>query len=216
MIKHIGILGGTFDPVHYGHISCANYVQQHCGLDEVRLMPCHLPAHRETPGVSAEQRAVMVKLAIQLYPKLQLERLELDKHSPSYTIDSLKLLTANEPNSQFYFIIGMDSLCYFRQWKDWQNILQYAHLLVCERPGYSADDGDAPFMLSHYGVTDIKLQRQAKAGCILVLKNPLADISASEIRQQLRQPSLNITSLCTKTLDPAVLNYIQTQQLYQA
>ena len=119
MTKHIGILGGTFDPVHNGHIACADYVQRECGLDTVRLMPCHLPPHRATPGVSAEQRAAMVQLAISAYPKLALERLELDKQSPSYTFDSLQLLHQREPDCRFYFVIGMDSLCYFRQWKNW-------------------------------------------------------------------------------------------------
>ncbi|HEX5792646.1 MAG TPA: nicotinate-nucleotide adenylyltransferase [Rheinheimera sp.] len=211
MTKHIGILGGTFDPVHQGHIACADYVQRHCNLAQVRLMPCHIPAHRATPGVSAPQRAAMVQLAIRHYPKLQLETLELDKHSPSYSIDSLQLLTAREPDSRFYFIIGMDSLCSFRQWKDWQRILQHAHLLVCARPGYSATDGDAAFLLQQYGVQDLSTLQQRASGAILLLANPLNAISASQIRQQLQQGATDIDAL-----DPAVLNYIRTQQLYQA
>ena len=211
MTKHIGILGGTFDPVHNGHIACADYVQRECGLDTVRLMPCHLPPHRATPGVSAEQRAAMVQLAIAGYPKLALERLELDKQSPSYTVDSLQLLHQREPDSRFYFIIGMDSLCYFRQWKNWQRVLQLAHLLVCERPGYQATEGDAPFLLQHYGVADIAALQQSAAGGILLLDNPLFAVSATDIRRQLQQHST-----AGSALDPAVLNYIQLQQLYQA
>ena len=211
MTKHIGILGGTFDPVHNGHIACADYVQRECGLDTVRLMPCHLPPHRATPGVSAEQRAAMVQLAIAGYPKLALERLELDKQSPSYTVDSLQLLHQREPDSRFYFIIGMDSLCYFRQWKNWQRVLQLAHLLVCERPGYQATEGDAPFLLQQYGVADIAVLQQSTAGGILLLDNPLFAISATDIRRQLQQHST-----AGSALDPAVLNYIQLQQLYQA
>ena len=211
MTKHIGILGGTFDPVHNGHIACADYVQRECGLDTVRLMPCHLPSHRVTPGASAEQRAAMVQLAIAGYPKLALERLELDKQSPSYTVDSLQLLHQREPDSRFYFIIGMDSLCYFRQWKNWQRVLQLAHLLVCERPGYQATEGDAPFLLQQYGVADIAVLQQSAAGGILLLDNPLFAISATDIRRQLQQHST-----AGSALDPAVLNYIQLQQLYQA
>lgn len=211
MTKHIGILGGTFDPVHNGHIACADYVQRECGLDTVRLMPCHLPPHRATPGVCAEQRAAMVQLAISAYPKLALERLELDKQSPSYTFDSLQLLHQREPDCRFYFIIGMDSLCYFRQWKNWQSILNLAHLLVCERPGYQATDGDAPFLLQQYGVTDISALQQSAVGGILLLNNPLSAISATDIRCQLQQ-----NRAAGSALDPAVLNYIQLQQLYQA
>jgi nicotinate-nucleotide adenylyltransferase len=209
--RHIGVLGGTFDPIHQGHIRCANYVQQCCALDEVRLMPCHLPAHRATPGVSGKQRAAMVQLAIAPYPQLTLETLELDKASPSYTVDSLTLLRARDSQAQFYFIIGMDSLCYFRQWKDWQGILQRAHLLVCQRPGYNCENGDAPFLLQHYGVTSFAAMQCAGSGHILLLDNPLTDISATDIRQQLHNDNLS-----SATLAPAVLNYIQTQQLYQA
>ena len=213
MTKHIGIFGGTFNPVHNGHIASARFVQQHCALDEVRLMPCQLPPHRATPGVSAEQRAAMVQLAIAGYPKLALERLELDKQSPSYTVDSLQLLHQREPDSRFYFIIGMDSLCYFRQWKNWQRVLQLAHLLVCERPGYQATDGDAPFLLQQYGVDDMAALQQSTVGGILLLDNPLFDISATQIRtaftanqQNTPAPSLQI---------PQVLAYIQQHQLYQ-
>ncbi|MDX1390819.1 MAG: nicotinate-nucleotide adenylyltransferase [Rheinheimera sp.] len=208
---HVGLLGGTFDPVHQGHIRCAQYVLKHCQLDEVRLMPCHLPPHRATPGVSARERAAMVKLAIQASPQLKLETLELDKHSPSYTVDSLTLLKTREPQTQFYFIIGMDSLCYFRQWKDWQRILQLAHLLVCQRPGYSAQQGDAPALLQQFGVADFAALQGATQGHILLLDNPLTDISASLIRQQLQANRSDNANLA-----PAVLNYIQQQQLYQA
>lgn len=210
MIKHIGILGGTFDPVHAGHIQCASYVQQQCRLDEVRLMPCHLPPHRATPGVSAEHRAAMVQLAIASAPKLALERLELNKQSPSYTIDSLKLLRQREPDSRFYFIIGMDSLSNFCQWKDWQDILQYAHLLVCQRPGYNSSAGDAPALIQRYGAVELSELTQSDCGKILLLANPLMDISASELRRQLHDGQGRSDALA-----PAVLNYIQAQQLYQ-
>lgn len=209
--RRIGLLGGTFDPIHQGHIRCADFVQKNCGLDEVRLMPCHLPPHRATPGVSGKQRAAMVQLAIAPYRQLTLETLELDKLSPSYTVDSLTLLHERERQAQFYFIIGMDSLCYFRQWKDWQGILQLSHLLVCQRPGYSVNDGDAPFLLQQYGVTHFAAMQHADKGHILLLDNPLTDISATDIRRQLHNHTPN-----GETLAPAVLNYIQTQQLYQS
>lgn len=211
MTKHSGILGGTFNPVHNGHIACARFVQQHCKLDEVRLMPCQLPPHRATPGVSGEQRAAMVQLAITPYPQLTLERLELDKTGPSYTVDSMRLLSEREPDTRFYFIIGMDSLCYFCSWQDWQHILQYCHLLVCQRPGYSADQGDAPVLLQQYGVAGLSALRRFSSGRILLLDNPVVDLSASGIRQQLQSGQD-----CSDNLDPAVLNYIQQRQLYQA
>ena len=211
MTKHIGILGGTFDPVHSGHLACADYVLRQLALDEVRLMPCHLPPHRATPGVSSAERAAMVKLAIAGLPKLKLETLELHKNTPSYTVDSLRQLQQQEPDCRFYFIIGMDSLCYFRSWKDWRGILQCADLLVCQRPGYSQHEGDAPTLLAQFGQPDLTRLRQAKSGAIMLLDNKLIDISASAIRQQLQQGCL-----AADTLDPAVLNYIKSHRLYQA
>lgn len=211
MTKHIGIFGGTFDPIHQGHIRCANFVQQYCQLDNVRLMPCHLPPHRASPGVSAEQRAKMVQLAIAGHSGLSVEPLELEKSTPSYTADSLALLRQREPEINWYFIIGMDSLCYLKSWKNWQQILQQAHLLVCQRPGYDSSMGDAPELLHHYGRQDLATLRQSDTGGILLLPNPLTDISATSVRQQLQQHKL-----AADTLDPAVLNYIQTHRLYQA
>lgn len=207
-IKHIGILGGTFDPVHNGHISCAQFVQQYCQLTQVRLMPCHLPAHRATPGVSSQHRAAMVQLAINDKPELALEMLELNKTTPSFTVDSLQLLHARQPQCHYHFIIGMDSLCYFRSWKDWQHILQLANLLVCQRPGYSATQGDAPALLAEYEAGSVG-QIHSRPGQILLLPNPQSDISASEIRQQLK-----LKQLPHESLNPAVLNYIQQQGLY--
>jgi nicotinate-nucleotide adenylyltransferase len=209
IVKEVGILGGTFDPVHQGHIACADFVRRYCQLDEVRLMPCHLPAHRASPGVDGPTRAKMVRLAIQGHQALALEPLELNKDTPSYTVDSLQLLSAREPDSRFYFIIGMDSLCYFQQWKNWQGILQHCHLLVCQRPGYQATEGDAPYLLEHYGANSLNALKQQPAGAILLLPNPLNDISASQIRQQLH------SSGTAAALDPAVLNYIQSRQLYR-
>ena len=209
-IRHTGILGGTFDPIHNGHIQCARYVLQHCQLDEVRLMPCHLPPHRASPGVSAAQRAAMVELAIADKPGLTLERLELEKNSPSYTVDSLQLLQQRDTQCRWYFIIGMDSLCYFTKWKDWQHILHYAHLIVCQRPGYSATDGDATFLLRQYGVSSLSALREQASGNILLLDNPEFAISATQIRAALQQGASTNDSL-----DPSVRNYIQSAQLYQ-
>ena len=210
MTKHIGILGGTFDPVHNGHLACADYVLRQLALDEVRLMPCHLPPHRATPGVSSAERAAMVTLAIAGRPKLKLEALELHKDTPSYTVDSLRQLQQQEPDCRFYFIIGMDSLCYFRSWKDWQGILQCADLLVCQRPGYRATDGDAPALLQQFAVADFASLQQQHTGGILLLHNPVVNLSASQIRQCLRTGQA-----CDATLAPAVLNYIRQRQLYQ-
>lgn len=206
--KPIGIFGGTFDPIHQGHLACARYVLSHCQLASVRLMPCHIPPHRATPGVSATERAKMVELAIANEPRLQLEPLELSNSAPSYTVDSLSMLKQQNPKQSLAFIIGMDSLQYFKQWHQWQRILQLAHLIVCRRPGYAETAGDAPALLSEYGGTLQQLQAQ-EAGVILLLDNPDFAESATLIRQQ-----LPLNSATQAMLAPAVLQYIRQHQLY--
>lgn len=204
----LGIFGGTFDPIHQGHLACARYVLTHCQLESLRLMPCHLPPHRASPGVSSVERANMVELAIANEPQLQLEPLELNRDTPSYTVDSLAILKQQDPNRILAFIIGMDSLQYFKKWHNWQTILQLAHLIVCRRPGYSCDQGDAPSLLRDYGGTLQQLHSQ-DAGVILLLDNPDFTQSATFVRQQLStNPEIQAM------LPPKVLQYIRRQRLY--
>lgn len=206
----IGIFGGTFDPIHQGHLACARYVLAHCALDQLQLMPCHLPPHRASPGVSAAHRAKMVELAIADEPRMMLQPLELNRHSPSYTADSLTLLKTSMPDSTLAFIIGMDSLSYFMQWRQWQRILQLSHLIVCQRPGYSRNDGDSPALLAKYGA-DISALQQQDHGAIILLDNPDFSPSATAIRTALAENRQNISAVA-----PPVLNYIQQHRLYQS
>lgn len=208
MTEFTGIYGGTFDPMHQGHLACARYVLSHCPLQQLRLMPCHLPPHRASPGVSAAHRAAMVKLAISQEPQMQLELSELERNSPSYTVDSLQHLKA-QGFQRLAFIIGMDSLHYFTQWHQWQHILQQAHLIVCQRSGYTATEGDAPALLARYGIS-IDAMQQQPAGGIVLLNNPDFAGQATSLRQQLAQGQTD-----NQLIAPAVLNYIQQHRLYK-
>lgn len=208
----LGFYGGTFDPIHQGHLQLALYVQQHCNLKELQLLPCHLPPHRAHPGVSSLHRARMVELAISPYPQLKLNTLELAKNSASYTVETLELLHQQYPDDVLCFVIGMDSLCAFQSWHRYQDILSLCHLLVCQRPGYQ-QNAEARSLVKSHGATDIKELKAQKSGKILLLDNPLFDISATQIRtaftanqQNTPAPSLQI---------PQVLAYIQQHRLYQ-
>lgn len=204
----IGIFGGTFDPIHNGHLACARAVLAHCRLDSIRLMPCHLPPHRATPGVSSEQRADMVALAIANEPQMALEPLELKLPQPSYTVNSLTYLKQQHPEATLCFVIGMDSLQYFRRWRQWQHLLQLAHLIVLRRPGYHDNTGDAPWLLQQYG-GDLSHIRQKDAGVIHLMDNADFPESATFIRQHLAT-SPEVQSM----LAPAVWQYIQSKRLY--
>lgn len=176
-----GFYGGTFDPIHQGHLQSALYVQQACQLDSLDLLPCHLPPHRDSPSSSAH-RVEMVRLAIAPYPQLQLNLLELERDTPSYTVDTLTELRRQYPADILCFVIGMDSLCYFTRWHRWPDILALCHLLVLQRPGYSAASGDAPGLLQQFGSQSVAALREFSNGKILLLQNPPVDVSATAIR----------------------------------
>ncbi len=199
-----GFYGGTFDPIHQGHLQSALYVQQACELDSLDLLPCHLPPHRDSTSSSAH-RAEMVRLAIAPYPQLQLNLLELERDTPSYTVDTLTQLRQQYPADILCFVIGMDSLCNFTRWHRWQDILTLCHLLVLQRPGYPETLGDAPKLLTQFGTRAAASLRQTKAGQILVLHNPPVDVSATAIRAGNAAAQLQID---------AVAAYIRHHALY--
>lgn len=210
--RAFAVFGGTFDPIHKAHLACAQYVLTHCAVREVQLMPCHLPAHRASPGVSAEHRAAMVQIAIQDMPGLQLQPLELNKNSPSYTVDSLRLLREQHPRGGLLFVMGMDSLAYFKQWHQWQSILQLAHLVVCQRPGSTAADGDCPALLEQFGTNSLQDLHLLDCGKIMLLDNPPLDLSATRIRTLLEKSQS--ASELSQLLPAEVLQYIKTERLY--
>lgn len=200
-----GFYGGTFDPIHQGHLQLALFACEHCQLQQLDIIPCHLPPHRPQP-TAAKHRVAMVELAIAPYPKLQLNRLELDKSSPSYTVDTLAQLRQQYPDDSLCFLLGMDSLQYFTRWHRYQQILELAHLLVVNRPGYSAFDGDAPALFAQYGTDDLAQLDATTHGRIYQLPNPEFAVSATELRQQqVQDPALQI---------PLVSQYILQHQLY--
>lgn len=212
--RAFAVFGGTFDPIHRAHVACAQYVLQHCAVREVQLMPCHLPPHRASPGVSAEHRAAMVQLAIQHIPGLSLQSLELNKHSPSYTVDSLRLLREQYPRGGLLFVMGMDSLAYFKQWHQWQSILQLAHLVVCQRPGSTAADGDCPQLLEQYGTSALQDLHLLDAGKIMLLNNPPVELSATRVRALLEKNQSG--GELTQLIPAEVLQYIKTERLYSS
>ena len=213
----LGFYGGTFDPIHQGHLQSAIFVQQYCQLDRLELIPCHLPPHRAHPGVSSEHRAAMVRLAIAPYPQLGLNLLELAKNSASYTVETLELLRAQYPNDTLLFVIGMDSLTQFHRWFRYKDILKLCHLLVCQRPGYQPDGVDTKALLASQQLQSVNELQSKTAGGILILPNPLLDVSATAIRQSLQQSANGNADSHQSELTQiaSVQAYILEHQLYQ-
>ncbi len=130
----IGIMGGTFDPIHYGHLRPALDIAQALGLDHVRLIPCADPPHRDPPQANARQRLALLQLAVKSAPELDVDDRELLREGPSYTIDTLKSLREDFPENPLYLLLGTDAFLGLHQWHQWQDLLSFANIVVMQRP----------------------------------------------------------------------------------
>ena len=208
----IGIFGGTFDPVHYGHLRSALEVKDIFGLDEVRLIPCANPPHRDEPAVTAEMRLRMLKLAIKNQPGLKIDTRELDRYAqhqaPSYMVDTLKSLRQEFPREPLLLFIGSDAFKHLSGWHQWQQLFDYAHLVVMTRPGFETMELDGFFKARL--VKDIEELAQAIAGKLCFQQVTQLDISATAIRDIIARKQ-NPGFL----LPDAVIEYIKQHKLYE-
>lgn len=206
----IGIFGGTFDPVHIGHLRTAVELRQLLDLDEIRLVPAARPPHREQPLVSAAHRVAMLRAAVYREPGLCVDDRELHRGGPSYTIDTLRELRAElGRQTRLCLCVGMDSLVGLSAWRQWRELTDYAHLVVAARPGWSAPEhGPVAAWLTERWVRDSG-RLSGVAGCVLVVEMTLLPVSATTIRANLAAGH----SVRYLVPDP-VLDYIHQQDLY--
>ncbi len=161
----IGILGGTFDPIHHGHLRCAQELLQDLPLDEVRLVPCRIPPHRDTPQASAEQRLRMLKAALDGAPGLTVDDRELSREGPSYTVDTLHSLRAEFGATPLCLIVGMDAFNGLDRWHRWQELIGLAHIVVAHRPGWLPPQaGAVAELLSSHAIQSATELRARPAG----------------------------------------------------
>ncbi len=214
-MKSIALFGGTFDPIHQGHVQSAIELKQRLSLDELRLIPCHLPPHRATPGCSSQQRLAMVELAI-AGTGLIVDDRELHRDKLSYSIDTLESLR-NELGDEvsLSWVMGTDAFAAFDRWHRWQDFLVVAHLIVMKRPGEVLPQTGpiAQLIEQHQTESADSLHRQA-AGSIRFESLTPYPVSATEIRAALS--SQQDTSKLEHSMAPSVLHYIQSHQLYGA
>lgn len=174
----MGILGGTFDPVHYGHLQLAETCRQQLQLDQVRLIPAGLPPHKTGARIAdGHARADMLKLAVSGYPEFVVDRREIRRQGPSFTVDTLEEIAAEFPEAELFFLMGADSLRDVPGWRQPERIAELATLVAVNRPGLQLPDHD---QLSQW-------VGAALADRIRLVSMPGCDISATDLRRRIAE-----------------------------
>ena len=214
----VALLGGTFDPVHLGHLGLADDARRALGVDEIRLIPAGDPPHRSAPGASAAHRLAMLRLAIERHPGLAIDDRELRRRGKSYTALTLDELRAEDADRPLIMILGADAFRGLPTWHRWQDLLALAHVAVAARPG---DPFDAALPEALVPLWRSRRTRDrgelfsTPAGRILVVTIVPRDISASAIRAALARGGPDALSV-RALLPPAVWDYIAEHRLYAA
>lgn len=210
MRTKIGILGGTFDPIHHGHLRLALELRQALNLAQMRLMPCHRPVHRDAPQVSSEQRAQMVRLALSDCPELILDERELQLDQPSFTFETLRGLRRDlGADVSLIWALGTDAFAALNTWHRWQELLDYTHLAVIERPGFALPTSGPVADLLQARRAPLAVLDEQPQGSIVTPGLRLLDISATDIRTQIAQGDSP-----RFLLPEAVLQFVLEQDLY--
>ncbi|MFA6014963.1 MAG: nicotinate-nucleotide adenylyltransferase [Gallionellaceae bacterium] len=211
-ILPIGILGGTFDPVHNGHLRLAIEAQEQCGLSEVHFIPSGTPPHRGAPHASASDRLHMVQLAVHNNPAFLADQRETYRTDACFTVDSLTGLRLELGSQQpLCLLLGSDAFLQFHTWHRWKELFDLAHIVVVQRPGQPLGNSMAkadPELLHEYTARlapSPKVLHESPAGHIVVLNIPALDISSTDIRQR-SVAGKNIHALVPDSVAHYILN----------
>lgn len=210
--QSILIMGGTFDPIHIGHTSTAQETAQWLGINQITLIPAHIPPHKSGTFANASHRQAMVNLLCQEDPIFSLDTRELKQTRASYTIDTLRDITVENPNTKIYFIMGMDSLLSFQHWHHWREIISLCNIVVNVRPGYdnSALQEQLPQKIMSCITGDLNLFKQATHSKIILRQGNTFDVSSTKIRANIKA-DIAIDNL----LSSCVSQYIKQHKLYR-
>jgi nicotinate-nucleotide adenylyltransferase len=188
-VKPIALFGGTFDPVHVGHMRAAIEAREALGADQLRLLPCALPPHREQPSVGPAERLELLRLAVDGIPGLSCDDRELQRRGPSYTVDTLISVRAELGSDRpLVLVLGADAFAGLPTWHRWREIVGFAHIAVLTRPdAHGLIDPHLEELLASAGTADPRSLAQAPAGLVLRLQIPPMPLSSTLIRARLRQ-----------------------------
>ena len=180
----IGIFGGTFDPVHFGHLGLAEVAYKSLNLQRVIFVPIGIPPHRDMPQVSPQARVNMLQAAVRSYPDFEISTVEVDKESPSWTVNTLAHFADHTPGETLCLLMGADAFRPINEWYQWRSLLDYGHLVVVSRAGvrFELSDEVAVF-LEQNQVTSLPEQIVNGKGNILWLEADVVDVSSTRVRQ---------------------------------
>jgi len=209
-MTNIAILGGTFDPIHFGHLRMGQEILNIHGFSKIHFVPCFIPVHRQHPIAPPTVRLAMLELALKNEPRFVADDIELKRKEPSYTIDTLRSYHQDMPSTQLYLLVGVDAFLHYLSWKEPRDILQLANIIVTHRPNYQLPAKGAIIdFLRDYQTDDMANLHQKKSGCVFLQPITPLDISARLIRNEIS------THNSPRFLLPDdVYRYIQDNKLY--
>ncbi|WP_020560880.1 nicotinate-nucleotide adenylyltransferase [Thiofilum flexile] len=206
----IGLLGGTFDPIHFGHLRIALEVADALDLEQVRFIPNRVPPHRRQPLASGAERLMMIQAAIQGESRFVADDRELRQDKTSYTVHTLQALHQEFPHQSWAFIIGVDAFLPLQSWFEWQNLFKLTHFIVVGRPGYALTNPSETAWFQPYLVDSVADLTRHSVGKVLPIGIQGLDISATQLRNMIAREQnpryLTPDSVCAM---------IKAQQLYK-
>ena len=209
--KMIGVFGGTFDPVHYGHLRAAHEAGVALGVEDMRLLPAGTPPHRSNTFATAEHRLAMLELAVKGYPDLRTDDREVRRRGYSYMVDTLQEIRVEEGGAPLLLFIGQDAANKLDSWHRWADLFSLAHIVVMRRPDSRHEySGDLFREIQLRTVNSTEMLRKSPAGRVLPLEVTQLDISSTDIRAQVA------IGLSPRFLLPdAVIDYMLKHRLYR-
>jgi nicotinate-nucleotide adenylyltransferase len=209
-VKELGLLGGMFDPVHFGHLNITLSSLEKLQLDEIHLLPCGQPVHKSELFTSSKHRLAMLEIVANENPAISIDDRECRSREPSYTLKSLQAIRHENPDARLYYILGQDAFNAFDTWYCWQEIFSLVHIIVTGRPGYEFNfSAILQKEFEERKVDSVAALKTFSEGKILITEFEMLDISSSLIRENI-QHEKKLNGL----LPESIINYINKQQLY--